>query len=191
MEEDIYIEEWKDIIDLGFDVEPDKYYISNTGRIYSRYYNRLLNPNISRYGYKYCHLSQVNNPKVKFALIHRLVALAFVPNPYNKDTVNHINGDKLNNNFDNLEWVTSAENTRHAINTGLRDLNGENSPRAKLDNNTVRKICDLMSKGYKNRDILEIINNAINDKGISISRKYLERIRRRETWKSVSKDYSW
>lgn len=51
---------------------------------------------------------------------HRLAAIAFIPNPENKPEVNHIDGDKLNPATYNLEWATSAENSQHAVDTGLR-----------------------------------------------------------------------
>lgn len=57
--------------------------------------------------------------KDKVLHVHRLVATKYVPNPLNKPCVNHIDGNKLNNNYANLEWCTHAENNRHAFATGL------------------------------------------------------------------------
>ena len=59
------------------------------------------------------------NGKRSTKKVHRLVADAFIPNPKRKPCVNHKDGNKLNNSFDNLEWVTSKENCRHAWKNGL------------------------------------------------------------------------
>lgn len=57
--------------------------------------------------------------KEKSFLVHRLVAMAFLPNPENKATVNHKDGNPRNNHVTNLEWATYKENNNHAFNTGL------------------------------------------------------------------------
>ena len=53
--------------------------------------------------------------------VHRIVALAFLNNPNGLPEVNHIDGDKSNNNVANLEWVSRSDNTKHAIKLGLRE----------------------------------------------------------------------
>jgi hypothetical protein len=65
-------------------------------------------------GYLYVIISK------KTALVHRLVAEAWIPNPDNLDFVNHKDGDKKNNNVDNLEWCSRSYNLQHAYDTGLR-----------------------------------------------------------------------
>ena len=110
-------EAWKDI--KGYE---GKYKVSNLGRIKSLYKNKdgkvmkyLSNPN----GYLYIALTK-GDRNYKRLLIHRLVAIHFIPNPEDKPQVNHIDGNKHNNSVSNLEWVTGSENQIHAYNHKLR-----------------------------------------------------------------------
>ena len=74
---------------------------------------------------------------------HRLVAIAFIDNPENKATVNHINGIKTDNRVENLEWNTNNENHQHAINTGLKDQKGIKHHKCKLTEEQVREIREI------------------------------------------------
>lgn len=78
---------------------------------------KILNYNKSNRGYLQVCLTKEG--KSKTYTVHRLVAKAFLPNLKNKKQVNHIDGNKENNSIDNLEWVTSSENNKHAFITGL------------------------------------------------------------------------
>ena len=70
-------------------------------------------------------------------LVHRLVAQSFIPNPLNKGDVNHVDGDKQNNNMNNLEWATRQENINHAFVVGLRKSYGNSSNCRKLNETEV------------------------------------------------------
>lgn len=96
---------WKDV--PGYE---GKYLVSNDGQVYSRVTSRMLCPSICR---GYAVVSLYRGREVKNCKVHRLVALAFLPNPDGKQTVNHIDENKLNNCATNLEWATIAEQNRH------------------------------------------------------------------------------
>lgn len=74
-------------------------------------------------GYKQVRLTNDYNKDSKLFMIHRLVAEAFIDNPENKQTVNHKDGNKHNNNVDNLEWATYSENNQHAYDNNLKSDN--------------------------------------------------------------------
>jgi hypothetical protein len=101
---------WKDIKNY-------RYKINENGEVFSLHSNRIIKPCLNkRHQRLQIKLSNCNGWMWK--KIHRLVAESFLPNPKNKEDVNHKNGDKLDNRVENLEWCTRKENIHHAIKTG-------------------------------------------------------------------------
>lgn len=106
--------EWRKIIIDGIETN---YSVSNTGKVYSYITDKELSLSEQQ---GYLHVTLSINKKPKRFRVHRLVALMFIPNndPL-KNVVNHKDGNRSNNNINNLEWVTQQENTIHAWQTGL------------------------------------------------------------------------
>lgn len=104
---DLEGEEWRIIDSKG------KYYISNRGRVksYQGREAKLLKPYTNQRGYLRV---DIKSGCRRTYLVHQLVALAFIPNdnPIEKDTVDHIDGDKTNNNVENLRWLSRADNIK-------------------------------------------------------------------------------
>lgn len=90
--------------------ENPNYSVSTDGKIYSHLSNKFLKPATSN---GYLIVSLTKNGKAKMHSVHRILAETFIPNPQLKAQVNHIDGNKLNNSLDNLEWATQKENFRH------------------------------------------------------------------------------
>lgn len=102
--------------ELGQVRSKDRMIVTIDGKSYFRK-GKLLKPKKHKDGYLFVTLTKEKSKKNFY--VHRLVAEAFIPNPENKPQVNHINGNKTDNTISNLEWVTNAENSRHAYNNGL------------------------------------------------------------------------
>ncbi len=126
---------WKEKVEFFFGDEiwelipstDNRYYISNYGRI-KNLRNQILKLPLNNSGY----ISIVLNKKTYLG--HRLVATIFIPNPENKPFVNHLDGNKVNNHVDNLEWCTSSENNFHTVTLG--------------SNKNVKKIISFNKEGH-------------------------------------------
>jgi hypothetical protein len=113
--------------------------------------------------------------------VHRIFALAFLPNPLNKPQINHINGIKHDNRIENLEWCTPSENRIHALKTGLAKITntGTTHTNSKLTNEQVLKIRELSAQGMSAPKILKETNIKIT----SISQ--ICHIIKRKAWKHI------
>lgn len=115
------------------------------------YDGKWLKPKQNKDGYLYIILYK--NKKAITRKIHRFVALTYIPNPLNKKEVNHINGNKHDNNVNNLEWNTRQENATHAGKNHFFP-SGEQHHNAKLSDIDVKKIKELFyTKKYSQREL--------------------------------------
>ena len=102
-------EEWRPIDGYG-----GEYMVSCFGRVMALPTNRRRSPRIlAQKKDVYLRVTLIKNGKMRLFPVHRLVAAAFVPNPFCYPQVNHIDENKNNNRFDNLEWVTASMNCNH------------------------------------------------------------------------------
>lgn len=131
---------------------------------------RPLKPSKNRLGYLWF------KPRGVWENAHRLVAKAFIPNPENKRTVNHKNGDKADNRLENLEWMTIEENHAHARDVLGHGKQGEDNVKAKLTENDVLDIRALRGLGAT-------LSNIANAFDISISAAH--HVVARRTWRHV------
>lgn len=120
----------------GIVVSPS--YVDKAGK-----FRKMKFLSIKKRGKGYSCVGLMKDGKQKSVSIHRLVAENFISNQYDKPQVNHIDGNKENNNVDNLEWVTNKENIIHSYKSGLREGTchvGERNNMAKLTEKRVKEI---------------------------------------------------
>lgn len=128
----------------------DRFLISNTGKLYSKISNKVLKTRIQKTGYEAICVSLGGRDKKKVIRIHIAVACMFIKGYEEGLTVNHKDGNKINNNFNNLEWVTRKENMRHAVDTGLLK-EFQKSPVKQIDpqTNKIIKIFESIADAHK------------------------------------------
>ena len=127
----------------------------------------------TKIGKGYESVALCKDHKIKHYLVHRVVAEAFIPNPKNHPQVNHIDGNKLNNNVENLEWCTHQYNQLHARQNGL--MGGERGNTSKLTERDVRAI----------RRIYPKLNTRELAKAFDVGQPAICNIINKKTWKYV------
>ena len=149
----------------------EQYEITRDGRVISHKNSkpRELKPYLDRDGYK--RVTLIIEGKPKHYSIHRLVAMTYLINEFNKPEVNHIDGNKLNNALENLEWVTRSENTQKAYNNKQQIALGK----PKLTPELVKEI----------RENKHNLNRAQLAKRYNVSCGCIQHIKKGRTWKNI------
>jgi hypothetical protein len=124
------------------------YTITENGDVINNKSKRVLKAQKNGKGYLRVSISG------RLEFVHRLVANQYVPNPENKPQVNHKDGNKLNNHYTNLEWVTNLENRKHACENGLH-CRGEKCGNAKL---TWKDVDFIRSSNLHPTEIAKMLN---------------------------------
>lgn len=150
----------------------DLYLISNYGEVKTIKNLKTRKPSFTK-GYFIVILCK--NSKTRCIKIHRLVAMTWIPNPKNLPQVNHIDCDKLNNYYLNLEWCTQQENVNHAKANNLLKT-GEQNGNNHLTISQVKRIKNLYSQGASYKEIL---------KEVPTSKSTIYHITSGQQWKNV------
>lgn len=141
-----------------FEYDGMKYKVGNFGTVYGTRFSRPLKQRFNEDGYLKVTMGREKGKRRTF-LVHRLVAILFVPNPNNYPEVNHIDYNRANPRYDNLEWVNHIDNVRHSSNEGRYKHNtiGTKNGRSKYTKDDVVKIRELYDAGNCIMDIIKIM----------------------------------
>lgn len=124
----------------------DGLFIKENGDLFSAKSNKILKPTVGSGGYLE-YSTKVGDRKRKLYQ-HRLLAMAYIPNPNNYRVVNHKDGNKLNNKIDNLEWCTDKQNSDHAWDNNLINNRGSKMTNARWTDDQVRLLRAYHKQGY-------------------------------------------
>ena len=161
------------------------YLITKDGKVYNITTEREVKSFIDKGYYRIIlstneHKSDDSDYKCRHFRIHRLIAYAYIPNLNNLPYINHIDGNKGNNDIQNLEWVTASENMKHAYDTKLHiPLCGESCVLSKYTLDDVERTCALLEAGFSPKVITE---------KTGLGEKFVRNLYNKETWKSITED---
>lgn len=162
---------WKDIPEYE-----GLYSISNLGNIWNHKFQKNMKSRLCKRN-GYLKIGLTKDSKQTTFLVHRLVAIAFIPNPENKREVNHINLNKIDNTVNNLEWVTPKENVDWNRKND-RLLKGEQIGTSKLTNEIVIWFLTLLKENPK-------LNISKLSRETGLDRTSLSRIKNNKNWTHI------
>lgn len=159
------------------------YYVTKTGKIYSEYSKKFLSAQLDKDGYEKVRLISTDGARHRYS-VHRLVLENYNPvDGMETLQVNHIDGDKQNNNLNNLEWVTCQENILHAYKNNLHSQKGEHNNATKLTENNVKDIIQLLLKK-------ELTQKEIG-KQFGVSEDVIGAIKNKHNWKYLTNNINF
>lgn len=151
------------------------YSVTEDGRVWSKIKNDFMRTHLDKRGYVRVGLVNTEGKQAQYT-VHSLVAKTFIPNPKGLPQVDHIDGNKTNNNVSNLRWCTNRENAHFAMQIGL-------IPHAVfIRDEVVRNICERLSKG-------ETVASIAHDTGFSYDA--ITSVRLRRSWTHISCNYEF
>ena len=149
----------------------ENYIVSKDGRIYNKITSKKIKPSPDTRGY--LQVKIYKNGKGITRKLHRLIAETYLPNTYNKPQINHIDGNKVNNSLENLEWITCADNMKHSWEIGLRNHCRKVASKIVIDTQTgvfydsAKELAKLLNMRYQT--LIYYLNN---DNKIKTNYKY-------------------
>lgn len=171
------------------------YSIDEYGNIKNINSDKYLKYAVTTAGYYTVGLQQKDNTR-KIYYIHILVAEMFLNKPENSEQVNHIDKNRSNNHISNLEWCTQLENLDHQFKNNNKPIlankkeswgkvsRGSENGMSKINEEQCHFICELLSKGYSRKEVIEKCN-------FYVSYDIIRFIHERKRWKHISKNYNW
>lgn len=150
---------WKTI------TEANNYEVSDEGEVRNKTTKQILKGRLSKSGYYQVNIKINETNKFSNRYIHRLVAQYFIENKENKREVNHKDGNKLNNDAENLEWVTSSENQRHRHSIGIKRTSNRHVGMFNSDNKLVKNFNSIIeAAAFFNKTSRVNIDNVLQGK---------------------------